>query len=321
MDAGDALRNWGARRCWQKPGQTVDGIGFTLDEWSWPRWDAAATTGWLRVWPNPDLISAPARWTGTGWGAKMPLDPLVIPWGPGWRGGGGSDNGVIIAGRNGETITAQGLAPLAWWHRLQISAATWWRANLTEWDWRADAISITRPGDQVRGSQGPWTKLDGLLVPELLASDAPWPGPLRLVAVNGQWGPGATAAPGAWVEHPGPARYGHMAAEVPSGADPRCIPCGSVIRLDITEQQISRWLDAAKATGRLRETKARFARGLRDTGMRLSETGSGEPIIESCGAVNPVDRKAWASLGVTNNIEATQLGAGLFTHGTLREAA
>ena len=303
------------------PGQAVDGIGFTLDEWSFTatlgrRGDHRMAASVAE--PRPDLRTGTVdrHRLGCEDAARSAGDPV----GPGWRGGGGSDNGVIIAGRNGETITAQGLAPLAWWHRLQISAATWWRANLTEWDWRADAISITRPGDQVRGSQGPWTKLDGLLVPELLASDAPWPGPLRLVAVNGQWGQGdrRTRCVG---RAPGPARYGHMAAEVPSGADPRCIPCGSVIRLDITEQQISRWLDAAKATGRLRETKARFARGLRDTGMRLSETGSGEPIIESCGAVNPVDRKAWASLGVTNNIEATQLGAGLFTHGTLREAA
>ena len=193
MDAGDALRNWGARRCWQKPGQTVDGIGFTLDEWSWPRWDAAATTGWLRVWPNPDLISAPARWTGTGWGAKMPLDPLVIL-------------GARLARRwrlrqrrhhrgpqrRDDHRRARAVGVVASAPDLRRA---WWRANLTEWDWRADAISITRPGDQVRGSQGPWTKLDGLLTPEHLASDDPWPGPLRLVTANPQWGPGATAAP------------------------------------------------------------------------------------------------------------------------------
>ena len=57
MDAGDALRNWGCTTVLAEAGQTVDGIRFTLDEWSWPRWDAAATTGWLRVWPNLDLIS------------------------------------------------------------------------------------------------------------------------------------------------------------------------------------------------------------------------------------------------------------------------
>ena len=320
MDAGDALRNWGARRCWQKPGQTVDGIGFTLDNWSWPRWNAADAKSSLRIWPNPDLVGEVGRWHGTGWNGSMPIVPLTVPWGTGWRGGGGSDNGLIIID-GARTITLQGLAPLSWWHRAQIVLGSRFRSQPSEWDYRADGIGTTGPGTAVRGSQGPWTKLDGLLTPEHLASDDPWPGPLRLVTANPQWGPGATAAPGAWVEHPGPKPVGYMAPEVPSGPDPRTIRCGQRLFLDITNAEITRWLDTSRVPGELRAAKARFARGLRDHGMRLSETGSGEPIIESCGGVNPVDRKAFALLGITTETQANQLGAGLFAAARVREAA
>ena len=174
MDAGDALRQPGARRCWQSQAKRSTGSGSRSTNGRGHAGTAAATTGWLRSVAEPDLISAPARWTGTGWGAKMPLDPLVIPWGQA-----GEAVAAPTTASSSRAATARRSprrASRRWRGGIgsRSPAATWWRANLTEWDWRADAISITRPGDQVRGSQGPWTKLDGLLVPEP-ASDARGP--------------------------------------------------------------------------------------------------------------------------------------------------
>ena len=188
--------------------------------------------------------------------------------------------------------------------------ATWWRANLTEWDWRRRHLDH-RPGVRC-GSQGPWTKLDGLLVPSCWPPMRHGPGPLRLVAVNGQWGPGATAAPGAWVEHPGPARYGHMAAEVPSGADPRCIPCGSVIRLDITEQQISRWLDAAKATGDSARPSPVRPEDSATTGCACPETGSRRTDHRVVRRGQPCGPQSVRPARDHHGTQANQLGAGLF---------
>ena len=122
------------------------------------------------------------------------------------------------------------------------------------------------------------------------------------------------------MEHPGPKPVGYMAPKSPrvlirapsvaASALPRHHERG--------DHPLARHV---RVPGELRAAKARFARGLRDHGMRLSETGSGEPIIESCGAVNPVDRKAFALLGITTETQANQLGAGLFAAARVREAA
>lgn len=191
-------------------------------------------------------------------------------------------------------------------------------AQAAGWSWRVDGLSHCSPGVAVRGSQGPWSKRDGLLTPAHLSG--PWPGPIRLVGFNVQYGPGATAVPGAWVEMPQASQRGPAERKIlPTGNDPRMIPCGQQFRLNITDDDIEAWLDdqgiAENLT--LRVSMRWFAHGLRDHGMRLSESGTGYPIIESTGAVNPAEASAWAARGVTTQAQASGIGANLLRYGTL----
>ena len=115
----EALINYGAIDCWTKPGTRVTGIGITLGHGSWPiqpGWDKTRATGHIVVWPNPDVgtvrenpgrFGTIAEWKpkqATGWFLfdffrqlkQFALDleairtPLLVPWGPGFSGAGGT---------------------------------------------------------------------------------------------------------------------------------------------------------------------------------------------------------------------------------------
>lgn len=310
---GALLRDFGAARCWTQPGQTVTGVGTSLSDWCWPINYTAdvPSVQMMPVWPNPDLWDEKPRWNGNNkW-------PLPIPWHPTFVTGRGSDFGTIIRQPDGTDIEIQGLSTVEWWHALAINIRMVgaWRTLIGQGpchpgQWRADGIGVLPPGAPTHGSQGPWRKTDGLLTPQMLATDQPWSGPLRLVVANVQHGPGATAAKDAWVEHPN--GRPDNPTWLPRGNDPRCLPSGTHLRLEISDHGIEQWLGDTR--GPLRATKLRFARGLRDHGMRVSETGTGDPIIESVGALRPQDKRAWADLGVTTDRHGGELGAGLFSH-------
>ena len=259
--------------CWQKPGQTVDGIGFTLDEWSLAtlgrRGDHRMAAGSVAE-PRPDL--APARWTGTGWcedAARSAGDPVGARLARRWQ---------LRQRRHHRRPQRrddhrQGLAPLAWWHRLQISAATWWRANLTEWDWRPTpsrspdrAIPVQAHG-AVDHRQPPRPRAVGLRC----AMARPAPSRRRQWAV----GPGATAAPVRGSSTPD--RPARPTAPSPSALT-RTIPCGSRSSSSTSRRGI-RWLDVPCRRGDSAPDQGPVRPGLRDHGMRLSETGSRRPII------------------------------------------
>lgn len=320
--AADAFLRYGALRCWQG-GAPVTSIGITLGHGSWPVYEAKASTRRVLVHRNPALVRESGRWQNiAGWGPVPVIDnggmidaavgawaafqTIWMPLDPTWKQVGGtqgqsSDNGMIIVdGPNRWEV--QGLAP-------------------SGSNWRVDAISYVAPGRRSQGSQGPWSKLDGLMRPSWLSG--PWPGPVRLVTFNPQYGPGARAVSGARVEHPrADQREAWVRAILPTGDDPRMIPCGQVLRLDITDAAIERWLDAEKVPtmSQLRVAKRWFAHGLRDHGMRLSETGTGDPILESSGGANPVEMAAWRDRGVVDEATANNLGRGIFGFGELRAA-
>ena len=78
-------------------------------------------------------------------------------------------------------------------------------------------------------------------------------------------------------------------------------------------------LDAEKIAENtaLRVSKRWFARGLREHGMRLSETGTGFPILESTGGANPAEKAEWGKCGVKTEQDANNIGAGIFRFGEL----
>lgn len=320
MDAGEVFRKHGAPKCWTTPGSTVDGIGFTLGHGSWPVFDARQATTRRAIVRNPAVLDEPARWTGTWqprhltgiWfidyfaGIGEANKQVGIPWNPDWKGPGGTqpaaaDNGIIITDVDG-----------SWWELLGMAPASWPQPSGA---YRVDGCSHLRPGDKVQGSQGPWPKLDGLLRPSWLTG--PWPGPVRLVGFNVAYGPGAKAAPGARVEHPRPGLPSGYAVALPSGDDPRMLRCGQPLKVRITDQRIEEWLDSelVPLNSTLRVSKRWAAIGMRTHGMRLSETGTGPPILESSGGA--VDAAEWKACGISTEADANNLCRNLFRFGEL----
>jgi len=334
VTAVSALLDWAPFDNWptktgpakNAPPVPLDGIGVRLGAGSWARWDGWTTTRTARVWPSPDAWDSPGMWsTVPQWaGRRTPsAEPAVIPWGDGWKGPGGfttqQDNGILID-----------LAPdrSEGWELLNLR-----RANIVDrflialalripmppdGIYVADRINRRRPGVAPKGAQGPWWWQEGVLTPEMLRG-APWNGPLRLSVHNVAFGPLATAAPGAWVEHPDPGQpYGPNHRIVyPEGPDPRMIDCGQEYTVDIDDARITRWLDDAKVPdGPLRISKGNFADGLRRNGMKVYLTMTGNPHGVAVGATNPADRRAWEALGIGEQ-EARELGRGLFRYATI----
>lgn len=346
MTAAEAFIDKGARGNWPPTNNPPSySIGFTLGHGSWPEWHARNSDRTARLWRNPngDLWDQPARYgTISVWKAKKAtgvflfdflrqlkqyqLDleanrrPLLIPWGKNWSGAGGTqpqsaDNGCIINIDAERSYEIQGLAPLSATDVLLVNA----RALATVaylGDYRCDGIAARAPGVKAVGSQGPWWKRDGLLRPDDLSKA--WTEPKRLVGFNVAFGPKAVAAAGGWVEHRSPTpTYDGLPAD---GVHPDLIPCWTLFRLDITDDEIAQWVADEKVDSLLGASMACFARGLRSHGMRLAESGTGNPLIESSGGTVPAERSAWAARGVTSNDIANRIGHRLFAYGRLYAA-
>jgi hypothetical protein len=343
-DAAQAFINKGARGNWPPLNNPPSfSIGFTLGHGSWPEWSAKNATTTVRLWRNPngDLWDQPARYGTIGvwrpriarpqwWDFLRQLEqyrndltairtPLMIPWGRGWSGAGGtqaasSDNGCIINIDADRSYEIQGLAPLNAADVLQINARAL-APVASIGDYRCDGIAARAPGVRPHGSQGPWWKRDGLLRPEDLSG--PWREPKRLVAFPVAYGASARAAAGAWVEHKGaiPAYEG-----LPPEGHPDLIPCGTRFLLDITDYQIEQWIMGEGVDTLLADSMRWFAKGLRSQGMRLMESGTGVPFIESTGGTVPAERSAWAARGITDEVTANRLGRNIWRYGKLRVA-
>lgn len=336
-DPAAAFLRWGSVDNWTRDAPPLTGIGFTLGHGSWPVYTAPAKpTTWRTFWRNPDgdLWDQPGRFGTIGqwfprptgmWWVDIPASlaalrvALLLPWDPAWTEVGGTqaasaDNGIIVELPDGTAYELQGMAKLNAATVLHLNARTLFSGLPTTDHYRIDGVFYRNGRNVPQGSQGPWSKSDGLLRPSWLSG--PWPGPVRLVGYNVQHGPGATAVKGARVEHP------KAWSNLPVGNDDRMIPNGQVFRLDITDDQIEAWLTAMKVptASKLAVSKRWFARGLRTHGMRLSETGTGFPILESSGGANPVEKAEWAKVGVSTDALANRIGEGLFTHGRLYAA-
>lgn len=334
----------------------LDGIGISYKEGSIVEWDGDQTSRRVNVWRNPPVRDEPRRWTTVEeWQRRMAADPnsleqlrldlmlarrpIRIPLGSTWSGAGGqqptsSDNGIRITTSDSTAWELQGFAPLSPTDVAQIELSQWWAlwnpSNASRLgmvrpklgDWRADLVFYNAPATQgkAKGAQGPWFKDDpkaSLLRPADLMGE--WSGPKRLSIYNPQFGPGATAAMGAWVEH---TRLSQRSVLFPPGDSDYSVPCGTRFVLDITGAGIAEWMrdyGLSRSTP-YGEASYWYARGWADHGVRTTTTGEVNPYVESVGAVNPRDRDGFILAGVNSESKAKGLGRGVFNYGVLTAA-
>jgi hypothetical protein len=96
----------------------------------------------------------------------------------------------------------------------------------------------------------------------------------------------------------------------------KTVPDGMRFALNITDADITKWLDSRAYTGRLRETARIFAVALRDYGFIIAETGCGGTHIETDSALYGNAAILWQNLGITKdgtNTPKKNLIAGLIT--------
>ncbi len=97
----------------------------------------------------------------------------------------------------------------------------------------------------------------------------------------------------------------------------KTVPEGMRIALNITDGDITAWLNQRGYTGAKRETARVFAVALRDYGAIIGETGCYGIGIETDGIMNPTSAATWAELGITditgNDNPHGDLLDGLFT--------
>lgn len=192
MTPAEAFIQWGSFDNWAKNAAPTYSIGFTLGAGSWPVYDGTRAKGWRVFWRNPDTSNGDlwfqtgrfgtiSKWfprqTGNWWN-DIPANlaalrsALVIPWDNTWSEVGGTqqqsaDNGFIV--QLGDTAyELQGMAPLNTWTAAAVNARTFMSGLPKVGDYRADGINYNDGTTVPQGSQGPWSKLDGLMRPSWL---------------------------------------------------------------------------------------------------------------------------------------------------------
>lgn len=313
-------------------------------------------TGSIVIWRNPngDLWDQPGRYGSIPqWRAGQDMNffeyidaarqPLVVPWGPTLHTAGGSqpespDNGIILL-TDDDGVTGYEFQSLVLIEDDFGGMATIAQLNLKQFGsyaavghYRIDGVYRRGSGYPLTGSQVNIGKYDTLLKPRHLDPGG-W-GPdemISLVGFNVAWGPAATAAPGIHgehVEHPGPVQsYGLPDVVFPMGDDAKMMRPGEGFAVQVTDARIEEWVAASGATGALANSKRNFAKGCRGPvdingrptrqRIKLKESGTGYPIIESTGGVNPVDAAAFAARGIDTEQKANDLGKDLLNYGTL----
>ena len=267
--------------------------------------------------------------------------PLILNWGQKWRTPGGTqmqspDNGCIVMLPNGDRYEIQGLARInddvgGFFTIAGINARA--AASVAAvGHYRCDGISFIKAGQdetKVRGSQGPKSKLNGLIGPRYFREFIP-DFEARYVLPNVAFGPKAKAVPPGWVEHPKPGQpYADQGGVIyPEGNNKDMVPCYTGSCLLWTDAKIQEWLDwlelptvegvPAKKVRQARYSWAINVRGWktdadepppekRKTRIRLSESGTGVGGFESEGVMDPATAAEFAKMGV---VPGVQIGRG-----------
>lgn len=300
----DAFRHHSRRVHWTGTPTAAPRLGLTFRSWTFPVYSASAAAGQtIRVWRDPAAWDEPARWTVPRW-------PAVIPWHPTWQPAEGEDRGALIDDdpRRPELGGWEILGLRRPW--LLEPLVLGWRTGgrYRPGDWIAGMVHRRTPDNvgryQGRGV-GDVPKRAGILTASEVAS-----GHIdHALAMTGltQCGPGATfVAPATRVEW----SAGPPALWLPTGPDPRVMPHGTRLVLRMTSAEIDAWSISRGHQGARAVTACTIARCLAEYGAILSETGVGDPQLETTGAVGP-DGPLWRALGIDTETAAFTLLDGL----------
>lgn len=310
----EAFWNGASAANWLRNQKGQPTIAITRESWSWPIWSNPNKT--ITVWQNPATMDEPARWStipefvqGKG--------PTKIPFGSGWKVGKGSDGGILIDCGNGTVINALNLRQVGPLNALGLRVALTLRgrpdlaAKVNEYHYMADSLKFMTPENArtINGSGcGKVPKHAGLLTADMAANGVNQA--LSLVVVNTMMGNGAVfRGPATRVEHSNPkATRGSEAVvkKLPVGFNKRMLPCGARL---VVDRPLNDWV---RSKPKAQQQAARnVADGLAEFGMFVKETGNGVCQIESEGTLNPAAKERWASLGLKDSKDFTQLLAGL----------
>jgi hypothetical protein len=311
-------------------------IEFGLDEpsndYSIPLYRRSDATTSARVFARP--------WNGT-WDIE---EGARIPWNPDWRPSDGNDGFLVIV----DDLTGQE------WDLWAVSSPQFDEPYLKQAECRAEpdfdpaadlcaaaVMIIRRPdgkpadvrtyrGNYPPASGGGLQNTAGLVTPEEVAS-----GVIRQAmkfAVSPALSMTGPACPSD-VTTPDDPRVGTTCglAVAPAGQHERVgtsstpeelrrmVPHGTRFVLDLTDDQITAWLDQRGYRGRLRETARIFAVALRDYGLIQTDSTGGPAIIQVAGGRNPEIAAGWRSLGITD--DGSTLLDGLMTRDNIRVLA
>jgi hypothetical protein len=306
-------------------------LGVSFRDYSVPIYDAATATTTIRIFEATFAQNLGFGWVNIAIGDS-------IPWNPAWRPGTGNDRIMaVIDHTTGRTWE------LSWVYDPPINCFDFFGPNA-----RA-GYDLSRTDQLCLGAAVTYTNLmtatDGTTVNDrgmginklalITRADEVAAGginhALEMTVYNTMFGPpcsasqlsttaagvdcGFYAPPATRIEYPQGQPLNCGANTLPATAAGRSltVPEGMRFALDLTDTQISAWLDSRGYTGATRNTARIFAVGLRDYGWIIGETGCYGAAIETDGLIDPVSNTKWASLGIQDSSTVGQLLNGLLT--------
>lgn len=303
------------------PGWIPPLLGPSYETASLTLWQASAATTTRRFWRSAtgSTTSAapwdePVRWESLG-GAVL----FIVPWGPGWKGAGGTtDRFILIDEASGSGWEIQGGRPMSWWDRLLINARPdrplradgkgKEQAN-ENYDWVCDAAA-RRTADNAftytrRGMGKVPQRVGVTTAAEVAAAVADGHrGVGHMLAVTAamlETGPLATLlSPATRVEiaH----ENNGMLSTHPNAPHPRLTKQGLRLASTLTESEIDAILAAIEPDAVFRRTRKAWWMTVSEHGFLVgATTGRGDPTIETTTmASNYPEGSAWAALGHTS---------------------
>lgn len=304
-----------ARRLWDHAGGD-DRAGFwkpAFVDYSVPAYEASTATGRARVFQ-------------TSWSEKLftfGVPPAtVIPWSPRWKPGTGNDNILLIV--DGERAWKVAGVGQAAWNCMQLGNIV--AANSTPDVGEELCVSDVRITERLlSGSDGVDVGKDrgnGMPKAALVArAEEVRAGAithaLEMTITNTMFGAPACdpvdrappdvdscgwfVPPGRQLERANPVIAGcHQGQSFTPADRARTIPGGMRFALNVSDDEITDWLDQRGYTGPLRRTARIFAVAMRDYGWIIAETACFGVGIETDGIVGPA-RDLWAELGIEPN--------------------
>lgn len=287
-------------------------LGPSYEVSSLTLWQASAATTTRRFWrsstgnsTNAAPWDEPVRWETLG-GAVT----FTVPWGPGWKGAGGTtDQFILIDEADGYGWEIQGGRQASWWDVFLINLRPGLPRKATTSDWVCDAAARRTPDNAfayTRRGMGRVPQRTGVVTAaEVAAARADGHRGvghmLAVCAAMMETGPAAEClSPATRVEMS--AANNGMLSTHPNAPHPRLTKQGLRLASDLTEDEIDDLLAALEPTDTAwRATRKVWWMTLSEHGMCVgATTGRGDPTIETTTMARGYpEYAAWSALGHT----------------------